>query len=132
MIEQARDLKNLFEESQRQAKKLLEQAVEAGNLGTALSVMEQVEDMLPTTRWIPDRNEFPLIREHIDNHDHYRREGVYDLLGMFEEEVWYFVDATEEEQVEALNNEYGWDPRKSEPLLWEIVKSGYGKFRFDW
>lgn len=132
MIEQARDLKNLHEETQRQAKKLLDKSILTNNLGYALMVFEQVEDLLPTTRWIPDRNQFPLIREHIDNYDHYRREGVYDFIGMFEEEIWFFVDATEEEQEKALQNDYGWDPHKSAPVLWEIVKSGYGKFRFDW
>lgn len=132
MIERAKVLKELHDRTKEEAQALLKQVAETNNLGYALMVMQEVEDLLPATQWIPDRAEFPLIRAHIDNYDHYRREGVYGLLDMFEEEIWYFVDATEEEQREALNNDYGWDPHKSVPVLWEIIKSGYGKFRLDW
>lgn len=132
MYEQAQDLKKLHEESKKKAQDLLKRVIQTNNLGYALQVFQEVEELLPTTRWIPSRDEYPLFREYLDGYDHYRREGVYEFLSMFEEDIWYFVDATEEEQNEALDNTYGWDPRKSAPILWGVIKNGHGKFTLDW
>lgn len=131
MIEQALDVKKIHEETVRQAQALLKQAVETGDFEKALQVFNHVEELLPTTRWLPSQEEYPLFREYIERHDHFRREGVYSFLDMFEEEVWYFLDSTEEEKAQ-IEQEDRWHPMQIVPTLLEIMKNGHSKFRFDW
>ncbi|MGL4353202.1 MAG: hypothetical protein ACRCTP_04595 [Aeromonas popoffii] len=131
MIEQALDVKKLYEATVHQAKFLLKEAVATGDFEKALQVFQHVEELLPTTSWIPSREEYPLFREYIDRQDHFRREGTYGFLDMFEEEIWYFLEATDEE-IAQIEQEDRWHPMETTAILLEVMKNGYSKFRFDW
>ena len=131
MINRAKELKQGLAEIGLASKLLLQDAVDTHNLGLALKVYQEVEDILPTTRWIPSRETYPLFRAYIDDDDTWRREGVYGFLDRFEEEVWFYTEASEEDK-ERIRKEGNWDPTKYEALLWEVVKNKNGEFTLDW
>lgn len=131
MINKAQELKNLSKEVTKQARDLLNDAIETGDLKQALQVFQMLKSILPTTSWCPRKESYPLFWVYLDRYDHLQRGGVYSFLGMLEEEIWYFTKATEEE-IADITKEGEWHPEESAPMLWEIMKNGHSKFTFDW
>ena len=129
--QRASQLRQIVNNAQDEGKKILEDLVEKGDLRLALIAFQDLEGILPTTDWIPSREEYPLFRAYINGDDTWRREGVYGFLDRFEEEVWYHTESTEEEREEIAKRD-SWDPNKHVPLLWEVLKNGHSKFTLDW
>ncbi|MGL5016211.1 MAG: hypothetical protein ACRC6V_18325 [Bacteroidales bacterium] len=129
--QRASQLRQIVSNAQTEGSQILKELVEKGDLRLALIAFQDLEDILPITNWIPDREVYPLFREYIDRDDTLRREGVYGFLDRFEEEVWYHTESTEEEREEIAKRD-SWDPNKYVPLIWEILKNGHGKFTLDW
>ncbi|MGL6100065.1 MAG: hypothetical protein ACRC0G_10625 [Fusobacteriaceae bacterium] len=129
--QRARQLRQIVNNAQDEGKKILAELVEMSDLRLSLIAFQDLEEILPTTNWIPDRADYPLFREYLDGDNTWRREGVYGFLDRFEEEVWYHTESTEEERAE-IAERGSWDPNKYVPLLWEVLKNGHGKFTLDW
>lgn len=129
--QRASQLRQIVGNAQTEGKQILKELVEKGDLRLALMAFQDLEDILPTTDWIPRKEVYPLFREYIDRDDTLRREGVYGFFDRFEEEVWYHTESTEEEREEIAKRD-SWDPHKYVPLLWEVLKNGHSKFTLDW
>lgn len=130
-IQRASQLRQIVANAQKEGEAILKELVEKGDLRLALIAFQDLEEILPTTEWIPDRDKYPLFRAYIDRDDTWRREGVYGFLDRFDEEVWYHTESTEEERAEIAKRDT-WDPNKYVPLLWEVLKNGHSKFTLDW
>lgn len=131
MQNKARDLQAQYKDVIKQAKLLLSNAVEAGDLKQALLVFLGVEEILPTTTWYPNEEAYPLIRVHLESYDHFNRGGVYSFSELFEEEIWYFTEANEA-VIADIKSKGQWNPDESAETLWEIIRNGNSKFTFDW
>jgi len=82
--------------------------------------------------YAPDKKKFPLLRSKTDD-DWVRRDETFHILERFEDEMYWMLDADEEEIQEALNNE---DTKKciefAEQLAKEIYEGKLKSFIFDW
>jgi hypothetical protein len=82
--------------------------------------------------YIPDKNKFPLLRSKIDS-DWVSRHETFHILERFEDEMYWMLDADDEEIKEALSNERTKkDIEFAEALAKEIYEGKLKSFIFDW
>ncbi|UIW10551.1 hypothetical protein PQC38_gp075 [Aeromonas phage BUCT695] len=116
------------------AKEILDTGIKSGDLGTALRAYQTVEDTLPSDRYMPCQSVYPHFYEYIRGQD-FQRHETRGYLDVFEDEVWFFTEASEDEKEEIMTGavEKGeWNPYQYQHILWEIVKGGKKSFTWDW
>lgn len=82
--------------------------------------------------FIPDKKKFPLLRSKTDD-DWVSRHETFHILERFEDEMYWMLDATDEEIQEGLSTEgTKKDIEFAEALAKEIYEGKLKSFIFDW
>lgn len=82
--------------------------------------------------FIPDHKKFPLLRSRTDD-DWVSRHETFHILERFEDEMYWMLEATDEELQEGLANEgTKKDIEFAEKLAMEVYEGKLKSFIFDW
>lgn len=130
MLNSAKALVICYEELRNDARNLLEEAVNTGNLTKAWEVFSTLEDILPKLEWIPSRDRTPLIRAYIEEKgDNWERYSYQSFTDMLDEEAHMIGEGCSEEEFFQYT---GMTKVSIENLMWEILHNGYVGFTNDW
>ena len=86
-------------------------------------------DMGEHYRWIPDKSEFPTLRPYIEEHLDLERYRTYNLLDLFEEEIYYLENPEKLENNQFFSEE---DMITFKKVAGEMMEKNIISFTCDW
>ncbi|MGL5014497.1 MAG: DUF7020 family protein [Bacteroidales bacterium] len=123
-------MKNRYRALVDNAPSVLKKAIMTRDLKKALMVFKNLAFILPGSTSLPDENRMPLVLRRLHNR-HMERYQTYYYVDIFHQEMMYFMgDYTDKQRQQFISE--GFDPKKAEELLWEILKNGEYAFEWDW
>lgn len=86
-------------------------------------------DMGEHHRWLPSESEFPILRNYLQEHCDMQRYKTYNLLDLFEEEIYYLENPEEFENNKFFSEE---DMMTFKKVAGEMMEKNIISFTCDW